>query len=129
MTWDATEAPLVVEGDELRLAQVVQNLLTNAIKYSPQGGPIAVAVAREGGEARLTVTDRGIGIPQHELPNLFRRFYRVENSDTRGIGGIGVGLYVVKEIVALHGGDVRADSQGDGSSFTVVLPALAGCAP
>lgn len=129
VTYDAPDAPLLVEGDELRLAQVVQNLLTNAIKYSPQGGPIAVAVAREGGEARLTVTDRGIGIPQHELPNLFRRFYRVENSDTRGIGGIGVGLYVVKEIVALHGGDVRADSQGDGSSFTVVLPALAGCAP
>jgi PAS domain S-box-containing protein len=118
--------PLMVDGDELRLEQVLQNLLQNAIKYSPTGGPIAVRVERREQMACMSVTDRGIGIPEAELPNLFQRFYRAGNVDEQHISGLGVGLYVVKEIAALHGGTVTvSSSEGLGSTFTICLPLLA----
>ena len=119
----APEPGLVVEGDELRLEQVLQNLLQNAIKYSPAGGPIAVEVTDHGGEVWVSVSDRGIGVPREALPRLFERFYRAPNADPREIGGMGIGLFVVKEIVHLHGGSVRAERrEGGGSRFTVSLP-------
>ena len=117
---------LIVDGDELRLEQVLQNLLQNAAKYSPATEPIAIEVARSGAQVRLAVTDRGIGIPQAALPQLFQRFYRADNVDEQHISGMGIGLYVVKEIVTLHGGSVVVESiEGQGSTFTVCLP-LAG---
>lgn len=124
---DGGEEPVVVEGDELRLDQVVQNLVQNAIKYSPEGGAIVVRIERRGEQACLEVTDQGIGIPQAALPQLFRRFYRAPNADTKQIGGMGVGLFVIKEIVELHGGTVEVTSrEGEGSTFTVCLPLVQG---
>lgn len=119
--------PLIVAGDELRLEQVLQNLLQNAIKYSPDGGQIEVVVAAQDRQISLTVADQGIGLPADALLKIFDRFYRASNADPRQISGMGVGLYVVKEIVRLHGGSVRAERRaGGGSSFIVCVPQAAG---
>jgi signal transduction histidine kinase len=116
-----------IEGDDLRLEQVIQNLLQNAVKYSPEGGPIEVKVAREGEYAVIAVTDHGIGIPAASQPQLFQRFFRAGNVDASNISGMGIGLYVVKEIVSRHGGDVRVSSvEHQGTTFTVRLPLAAG---
>jgi signal transduction histidine kinase len=117
------DGPLAIVGDELRLEQVIQNLLQNAIKYSPAGGHVEVRAARHGTLACISVADQGIGIPQAALARLFTRFYRAPNADPQHISGMGVGLYVVKEIVTLHGGEVAVESQeGVGSTFTICLP-------
>lgn len=126
VTCTAPKEELMVDGDELRLEQVLQNLLQNAIKYSPEGGPIEVAVASEAGQVCLTVADRGIGFPAESAARLFERFYRASNADPQQISGLGIGLYVVQEIVRLHRGSVRAEPQeGGGSRFTVCLPQTA----
>jgi PAS domain S-box-containing protein len=115
--------PQIVEGDELRLEQVVQNLIQNAVKYSPEGGTIDLQVQRCGDAACVSVTDQGIGIPPEALPRLFQRFYRAPNVNPQHISGLGVGLYVVKEIVTLHGGTIGvASREGAGSTFTIRLP-------
>jgi hypothetical protein len=118
--------PLVIEGDELRLEQVLQNLIQNAIKYSPNGGLVQVNLERHDHHASISVRDEGIGIPDTALPQLFQRFYRAENAAATQISGFGVGLYVVREVVHLHGGSISvASEEGQGSTFTVLLP-LAG---
>jgi PAS domain S-box-containing protein len=115
--------PLVVDGDELRLEQVLQNLIQNALKYSPEHQPIAIRVERHERRACVAISDRGIGIPEESLPALFQRFYRASNVEDRYISGMGVGLYVVKEIVELHSGEITVESiEGQGSTFTVCLP-------
>lgn len=120
---DAPAEALLIEGDELRLEQVLQNLLQNAIKYSPDGGPVEILVTTEGERVCVAVRDRGIGLPEEALPQLFERFFRASNVDPRQISGLGVGLYVVREIVRLHGGEVRAARRpGGGSDFMVCLP-------
>ncbi len=122
ISWNAPAA-LIVEGDELRLEQVVQNLIQNAIKYSPSGGVVALQVTRQDDMACMVIADQGIGIPQLALPQLFQRFYRADNADAQYISGMGIGLYVVKEIVSLHGGTVAVEStEGSGSTFTICLP-------
>jgi PAS domain S-box-containing protein len=119
----APDQPLIVHGDALRLEQVVQNLIANAIKYSPDGGPVTVEVARQHTTVCVAVTDRGIGIPESELPQLFELFYRASNTADRFVSGMGIGLAVIKEIVTLHGGMVHVHSvEGSGSTFTVNLP-------
>lgn len=119
----SVEQPLMVQGDELRLEQVLQNLIQNAIKYSPEGDMIRIQVGRREQTAHIVVTDQGIGIPAEALPRLFRRFYRAQNVDPKRISGMGIGLFLVKEIVTLHGGEVHVESQeGVGSTFTVSLP-------
>ncbi len=119
--------PLLIEGDPLRLEQVLQNLIQNAVKYEPEGGTVTVQVAQRDGAACVSVTDEGIGIPEHALPRLFSRFYRAPNVDPQQISGMGLGLYVVKEIVALHRGTVGVTStEGQGSTFTICLPLLGG---
>ncbi|HZB95435.1 MAG TPA: PAS domain-containing sensor histidine kinase [Herpetosiphonaceae bacterium] len=113
----------VIQGDELRLEQVFQNLIQNALKYSPPAAPVWVAVDECGSHVCVEVHDQGIGIPQEALPHLFERFYRAANAQEGRVGGIGIGLYVVKEIVELHGGHVTVEStEGQGSTFTVYLP-------
>jgi signal transduction histidine kinase/integral membrane sensor domain MASE1 len=113
----------VVLGDDLRLEQVVLNLLQNAVKYSPAGGDVHVALTADAAFAHLSVCDSGIGIPAADLPQLFGRFYRAGNTDRENIAGMGLGLYVVREIVELHGGSVEAISEeGRGARFTVRLP-------
>lgn len=117
------DEPLIIEGDELRLEQVLQNLLGNAIKYSPSGGRVEVSIERREERVCVSVRDQGIGIPAQEVPRLFQRFYRASNADTQFMSGIGIGLYVVKEIITLHGGTVEVESIEDsGSTFSFYLP-------
>lgn len=115
--------PVVVLGDDMRLEQVLQNLLHNAIKYSPNGGTLTVRVTQHGDEARLSVSDEGIGIPQDAQAQLFQRFFRAANVGEQHISGLGIGLYVVREIVARHGGTIDvSSSENAGATFTVRLP-------
>jgi PAS domain S-box-containing protein len=114
---------LIVAGDAGRLEQVVQNLLQNALKYSPAGGVVMVRVYRQNDRACLSVSDRGIGIPKAAQADLFQQFYRATNVEAQQIQGMGIGLYVVKEIVTLHDGEITVESrEGEGSTFTVSLP-------
>ncbi|MBK9714717.1 MAG: PAS domain S-box protein [Kouleothrix sp.] len=119
----APEGAMPIIGDELRLEQALQNLVQNALKYSPSGGAVRVAALRRGQHACVSVSDQGIGIPPDSLPHLFQRFYRASNVDEQHISGMGIGLYLVKEIVALHGGSIEVESvEGQGSTFTLSLP-------
>ena len=113
-----------VNGDPDRLAQVVANLLSNAIKFTPRDGRIHVRLHEEGERIVLTVTDTGQGIGADLLPHIFDRFRQGDSSTTRGAGGLGLGLTLVREIVALHGGTVsaRSDGAGHGATFEVSLP-------
>ena len=120
---------VVVEGDPARLKQVIVNLLDNAIKYTPGGGRVRLAVRRERGCALLEVADDGIGIPEEALPHVFKRFFRVDSSRSREQGGAGLGLAIVKSICAAHGADVEViSSPGKGSCFRMRQP-LADAAP
>jgi signal transduction histidine kinase len=120
---DYSDTPLLIVGDPLRLEQVVQNLLDNAMKYSPAGGAVSVRLRRSDGYARLSISDQGVGIPVAAMPSLFERFYRADSTNPRQVTGLGVGLYVVREVVSQHGGAVSVESaEGHGSTFTVSLP-------
>jgi signal transduction histidine kinase len=117
-------APVLGCYDTFRIEQLLDNLLLNAVKYSPQGGEVTVAVWREGNEARLTVTDSGVGIDAGELPHLFDRFRRGANAESRNLTGTGLGLFICRGIAEEHGGRIWATSTlGKGSAFHVVLPA------
>jgi len=118
----------VVDGDEVRLDQVVSNLITNAVKYTPPGGRIDVRVGQRAGEAILGVSDTGIGIPPDHLRSIFDMFAQVPTSLDRASGGLGLGLTLVRSLVELQGGSVSADSDGKGrgSVFTVRLPLARG---
>lgn len=123
ITLHGTAGTLIIDGDELRLEQVLSNLIGNAVKYSPGGGAIEVHLSRAGNNALLAIVDHGIGIPIVAQDQLFSRFYRAGNAQGSIIGGMGIGLYVVQEIVNLHGGTVTVTSiEGQGSTFTVSLP-------
>jgi signal transduction histidine kinase len=115
-----------VAGDAARLHQIVRNLLSNAIKFTPPGGRVRVTLERAGHEARLVVSDTGIGIAPTFLPHVFDRFRQADSSMTRVHGGLGLGLAVVRALVELHHGSVKAESRGDGAgaTFTVQLPLL-----
>ena len=117
----------VVRGDRTRLVQVVANLLNNAAKYTAPGGEITLAVELHGSEARIVVTDNGTGIEDKLLPHVFELFTQGARTPDRTQGGLGLGLALVRSIVALHGGTVTAESAGlgQGSRFTIALPALA----
>jgi PAS domain S-box-containing protein len=115
--------PLVIQGDALRLEQVLQNLIQNAVKYSAPTAPIVVEVSQRERHVCIVVRDTGIGIPPSSLSHVFERFYRAPNVDQSNISGTGIGLYVVKQIIKLHGGEVVVESiEGEGSTFTVMLP-------
>ncbi|MFO0788150.1 MAG: PAS domain S-box protein [Pirellulales bacterium] len=113
-----------VSGDPNRLQQVVSNLLSNAIKFTPRGGTVEILLERVNSHVELTVTDTGKGISPDFLPHVFDRFRQADASTTRSYGGLGLGLSIVKQLVELHGGTVRAKSAGDnlGATFTVALP-------
>jgi signal transduction histidine kinase len=122
VTCSASE-PVWVEGDQARLKQVVVNLLDNAIKYTLQGGTIALTVSAINSHAVLEVADNGIGIPAEALPRVFDRFFRVDEARSRELGGAGLGLSIVKSICTAHHGRVEANSTpGQGSRFRVELP-------
>ncbi len=113
-----------VRGDPARLQQVVWNLLTNAVKFTSKGGKVQLSLERVNSHVEMTVTDTGIGISPEFLPHVFDRFRQADSSTTRKHGGLGIGLAIVKNIVELHGGTVRAKSagEGQGASFSVELP-------
>jgi two-component system, OmpR family, sensor kinase len=117
--------PAVVTGDEDRLRQVVANLVANAVRHTPEGTPIEVAVGQDGGSAVLEVRDHGHGLPAEQVQRVFERFYRVDSSRRRGTGGgSGLGLSIVAAVVAAHGGDVQVlPTPGGGATFRVAVPA------
>jgi signal transduction histidine kinase len=119
----ASAGSLVVNGDESRLRQVIENLVGNAIKYSPGGEPVEVALRARPRGVEVAVRDRGIGIPESERAKLFGRFARASNARALGIGGTGFGLYLSKTIIDLHGGAIEVESvEGHGSTFRVLVP-------
>ncbi len=111
-------------GDPVRLSQIVWNLLCNAIKFTPPGGHVEVALRRAGAAVELWIADSGEGISPALLPYIFDRFRQADGSATRRHGGLGLGLAIVRQLAELHGGDVRAESPGpgQGSTFTLRLP-------
>lgn len=123
---DFPPRPVWVDADEVRLTQMVNNLLTNAAKYTPDGGTIAVAVVQGAGSVAVSVKDSGIGIPLDALNNVFTMFSQLQPALERSQGGLGIGLALVRGLVELHGGSIRAESAGigHGSVFTVELPVL-----
>ena len=116
--------PARVRGSARDLALLVRNLVDNAIRYTAAGGSVDVALAADDGEAVLTVSDTGVGIPTRDLPRVFERFYRVDRARSRETGGTGLGLSIVRHVVENHGGRVSVDSElGRGTRFEVRLPA------
>jgi two-component system phosphate regulon sensor histidine kinase PhoR len=113
-----------LDGDPDRLAQVLINLIDNALRHTPAGGSVTVEVFPAGDSPTLVVRDTGVGIPYNDLPHIFERFYVVDRSRARGSTGTGLGLSIVKQIVEAHGGTIEADSEfGLGATFTCVFPA------
>jgi signal transduction histidine kinase len=122
----AADGPLVIAVDQARIEQLLDNLLENAVKYSPAGGPVVVRVWAEDGAARLSVSDRGIGVPPADLPHLFDRFRRAANVDDRQFAGLGLGLFICRGIAEGHGGRIWAESTpAAGTTVHVVLPIAA----
>jgi heavy metal sensor kinase len=114
---------LWVEGDRVRLEQLFLNLLENAIRYTPDGGVVSAAMARDGKQAVIAIKDTGIGISKEHMPHLFERFYRVDKARSRAEGGAGLGLAICKHIVQVHHGKIEVQSKvGKGSIFSVFLP-------
>lgn len=114
---------VIIQGDELRLRQMLLNLVTNAIKYTPQGGRVEIYLSVQQEYAVLTVSDTGIGIASEHLPHIFDRFYRTDQARNREEGGAGLGLAIVKWVVEAHEGRIEVDSTpGEGTRFAVYLP-------
>jgi two-component system sensor histidine kinase BaeS len=123
-------SPPCVLGDPDRLAQVLDNLLDNAIRYSPEGSTIKVEVCQNGTECVCAVHDRGPGIPQKHLPMIFERFYRADASRNRQTGGAGLGLAIARALITAQGGHINAESvEGEGTTLTFSLPESADCLP
>jgi len=120
------ESPIYLDADPIRLAQAVSNLLNNAAKFTDRGGHIWLVVERNGSDAVITVRDTGVGISRAMLPHVFEMFTQGEQAHSRTLGGLGIGLTLVKRLVEMHGGTVAADSAGQnmGSTFVIRLPTL-----
>jgi signal transduction histidine kinase len=121
---DIPSEPIWLEADHTRLAQVVANLLNNAAKYTPPGGTVSLTASLRGGMAEIKVTDTGVGIPPEMQPRIFEIFAQVEDHLAKAQGGLGIGLALVKQLVALHGGAINVESAGHnmGSTFSVRIP-------
>ena len=112
-----------VDGDRERIEQVIMNIVSNAIKYTPDGGQIGITAGVEDKQVFVRISDNGIGIPQKDLPRLFERFYRVDKARSRASGGTGLGLSIAKEILNQHHGEIAIDSvYGEGTTVTITLP-------
>jgi signal transduction histidine kinase len=120
--------PVVVPVDHTRIRQLVLNLLTNAVKYTPRGGSVSLELAQDDGRVMIAVSDTGVGIAPGDLPHIFDRFWRADSARTRTgeRPGAGLGLAICKWIAEAHGGSIEVQSRpGRGSRFTVTLPASA----
>ncbi len=123
LVFDEPPSPVLVNADRVRLGAIVGNLVSNAIKYSPNGGEIRVRVRPADGHARVEVEDQGLGIHPDDMAHLFTRFGRIVRPETADIPGTGLGLYLSRELARLHGGDLTVRSQpGRGSTFTLSVP-------
>jgi two-component system sensor histidine kinase VicK len=112
-----------IYGDKSRIEQVIMNVISNSIKYTPEGGSIAVTGECKDGEVYIGVRDNGVGIPEADIPRIFDRFYRVDKARSRETGGTGLGLSIAQEIVARHNGRIDVQSQvGEGTAVTIILP-------
>lgn len=122
------ERPVLVDGDGVRIDQILTNILTNAIKYTPEGGHVTLALRQDGGDGVMEVIDDGVGIAPDRIGRIFELFAQAENAIGRAQGGMGIGLALVRNLVELHGGRVDAvsDGIGKGSRFTVRLPLATG---
>jgi PAS domain S-box-containing protein len=133
LRWVVPAEPQLVWADPDRLQQVVWNLLSNAVKFTPAGGHVEASLARTDSRVVITVSDTGVGISPGFLPHVFESFRQADSSSTRAHGGLGLGLAIAKRLVEIHGGEVRASSEGEGrgTTLTVTLPVLpvAGLAP
>ena len=124
LTFSCEENMPDVDGDRERIEQVIMNIVSNAIKYTPDGGKIAITAATSGRNVFVRISDNGIGIPEKDLPRLFERFYRVDKARSRESGGTGLGLSIAKEILNQHKGDISIESvYGEGTDVTITLPA------
>jgi two-component system phosphate regulon sensor histidine kinase PhoR len=111
---------LPLRADKLGMTAVIQNLLENAVKYSPEGAPVVFSAEQSDGKTLLTVADQGVGIPDHEKTAVFEKFYRIGNEETRQTTGTGLGLYIVSQVVQAHGGSISvANNQPQGTVFTI----------
>ena len=120
---DYPDKSVWIEIDTDKMTQVIDNILNNAIKYSPDGGKVTVTMQTTDTQLILSISDQGLGIPKKDLPLIFDRFYRVDKARSRAQGGTGLGLAIAKEIVKQHKGFIWANSEeGEGSTFTIVLP-------
>jgi signal transduction histidine kinase len=121
---DAESRQVRIVADRNRVATILNNLLDNAVKYSPNGGEVRLKVEQQNGVARVSVSDRGIGIPEEQMNRLFTRFGRIVSKESARISGTGLGLYLSREIARKHGGDISVQSApGAGTTFTLTLPA------
>ena len=126
-TLDTEGPPVGVWADTLRTRQIVRNLLTNALRHTPQGGEVRLRAFRQGEAVAFQVADTGPGIPEEHLPHIFERFYRVDKARSRKEGGSGVGLTVAKGLVEAMGGRIFVESRvGEGTTFTFTLPLYTG---
>lgn len=119
-----SEAPLFIEGDEIRLVQVITNLLNNAAKFTPPGGHISLNLQRDGDAAVIRVSDDGVGIQAEQLHRVFELFAQVNQPAAQGNDGLGIGLFLAHQLVGLHGGrlEVHSAGHGKGSEFVIHLP-------
>jgi CheY-like chemotaxis protein len=126
LEWRPADLPVFVNGDPERLQQVISNLVSNAIKFTPKDGRVTIALTQDERQAKLTVSDTGIGISPDFLPHVFDAFWQADSTTTRQHGGLGLGLAISRRLVELHGGDVRAESGGtnQGANFIITLPLL-----
>ena len=115
---------LTVSGDPDKLARVFDNVLRNAVSYSTPGGTVGITARRQGGLVEVVISNEGLEIPEEELARIFEKFYRLDAARSTRTGGAGLGLAIAKEIVELHGGNIRAESTGKHTSFVISLPAL-----
>jgi two-component system sensor histidine kinase VicK len=116
---------MLICGDRDRLKQVLINLISNAVKYTPEGGEVVASLSKDVDQAKITIRDNGPGIPAEDLPHIFERFYRIEKSRTRSADGkgFGLGLSIAYWIVKHHDGDIKVESiEGEGTCFYVWLP-------
>jgi two-component system sensor histidine kinase VicK len=112
-----------INGDKARIEQVLLNILSNAVKYTPDGGKIEITGGTTGNKVWIKIKDNGIGIPEEDLSRIFDRFYRVDKARSRESGGTGLGLSIAREIVIRHGGDIMIESAaGGGTTVTIVWP-------
>jgi two-component system phosphate regulon sensor histidine kinase PhoR len=124
---EIAEEPLLLTGFEDGLERVVMNLVSNAVKYTPEGGQVTVRAWTEEDQLRLEVSDTGIGIPAEALPRIFTEFYRAKNARAMEVEGTGLGLVIAKDVVEQHGGEITVRSEvGQGSTFCVSLPKFPG---